>query len=352
MDEKKIVTKENYKEVFNSLKYGMITVYYESEEVRILFNNMITVMNEFTKKWTVEEKKAVINDIVNGEWVSTEVDDLYQVLYKNNNEPLAIIANDNYEIENFAILAKESGILCNINNFEPALTKYAKRIASKYNVKFTGSGFNGSMKSLSVRKQIEEAFLHGKYNISFPSDLFNVQTIRNHTSTYGSLIGRKFKVELSKGFIIVHFKDIEETNNLLILVKESFDKLGLNIGTEERDLFFNNLLGNTKKNIKIENSNAVISNQSVLNNTENNTPVVPETVYKLYGKLVSKEEYVNAENWQRSGYASKYNWENDIKGDIDMYPKDARLDENFSEDDDEEPAKYNWNEDETDSDDF
>lgn len=331
MEEKIIITKENYRDIFNSFEYGVKIVEYESEEVRILFNNMITVMNEFTGKWTMEEKKAVINDVVNGEWVSTEIDNLYQVLYKNYSEPLTIIGNDNYEIENLAKLAKENSMLCTINNFEPALTKYAKNIACKYNVKFTGSGFNGSMKSLSVRKQIEEAFLDGKYNISFPSDLFSVQTIRNHVSTYGSLIGRKFKVELSKGFIVVRFKDLEETNNLFIIVKAAFDKIGLNIGTEERDLFFNNLLGNKqneKKEIPIELPKTIFPVHS------DNLPVkITEFIPTLYGKVVTMDEYKNAKNWQRLGFASEYNWENEITGYIDMYPKDARFEDVEDEDD-------------------
>ncbi|CAF1972657.1 unnamed protein product [Rotaria magnacalcarata] len=72
---------------------------------------------------------------------------------------------------------------------------------------------------------------------------------------------------------------------------------------------------------------------------------IPKFVPTLYGKEVSLEEYKNAENWQRSGFASKYNWENDIKGDIDMYPKDARFGDG-NDDEDQEPAKYNWDDDE------
>jgi hypothetical protein len=214
---------------------------------------------------------------------------------------MAKIHDDNYEIENLAKKAKENSIICEINGFERVLTKYAKKIASKYNVKFTGFGFNGTMKAMSVKKQIEDAFLNGKYNISFPSDDFGVQTIRNHASTYGSLIGRKFRVELSKGFIVVHFKDLEEAENLLISAKELFNKIGLKIGDEERDLFFNKLLGNDKK-------------AAVINEIEQ------DFSRKLYGKSVTEEEYVSAANWQRLGFASEYNWENSIKGDTDMNP--------------------------------
>ncbi len=302
MKEEVLITKENYKDIFNSLTYEKsIYVKYDSEEVSILFNQMITVMNEFTGLWTVEEKKAVITKAVNGEWVEYTIDNVYQILYKSYGNVMAKIHDDNYEIENLAKKAKENSIICEINGFERVLTKYAKKIASKYNVKFTGFGFNGTMKAMSVKKQIEDAFLNGKYNISFPSDDFGVQTIRNHASTYGSLIGRKFRVELSKGFIVVHFKDLEEAENLLISAKELFNKIGLKIGDEERDLFFNKLLGNDKK-------------AAVINEIEQ------DFSRKLYGKSVTEEEYVSAANWQRLGFASEYNWENSIKGDTDMNP--------------------------------
>ena len=351
MKEKILVTSENYKQVFNSLNYGINVIEYQNNDVRSNFNKMITVMNEFTGKWTVEEKKAVIDGVIDGEFSPIEVDNLYHVLYKNYHEPLPIIDNDNYEIENLAILAKEKSMLFNINNFESSLVKYAKSIANKHNVKFTGSGFNGAMKALSVRKQIEEAFLNGKHNIHFPAESFSVQTIRNHVSTYGSLIGRKFKVELSNGFIIVHFKDIEEANNLLISAKELFDKIGLKIGNEERASFFNKLLGNTFNDSGVVvgsiNKEVVKTSRQIIMSADINDekPIeIPKFVPRLYGKEVSLEEYKNAENWQRSGFASKYNWENDIKGDIDMYPKDARFDDSDYEED-QEPAKYNWDDD-------
>jgi len=75
---------------------------------------------------------------------------------------------------------------------------------------------------------------------------------------------------------------------------------------------------------------------------------------KLYGKPVSEEEYRSSANWQRGGFASEYNWENGIEGDVDMYPKDVRT-EDYNEDDDDEdgePLKYNWDDDSDEPDDF
>jgi len=341
MEEQILITKENYFQIFHSLKYGITNVTYESEEISMLFNRMITIINEFTGKDTVEQRKAIIESTENVEFKSIDIENVYQIIYKNHYNMVPVLSPENYMIEDFAKISKEKGIVCEINSFEPALYKYAKRISKQYNVKFTGTGFNGTVSALPVRKQIEEAFLAGKYNISFSADSFGVQTIRNHVSMYGTLIGRKFKVELSKGFITVHFKDAEESKNLMDSATEIFNKLGLKIGPEERNMFFNNLILSDANNVKIKTKELPSNFEvSVLNKNESLFEI-PKFIPKLYGKEVTIEEYKNSKNWQRLGFASEYNWENDIKGDIDMYPKDARFDDVDLEED-KEPAKYDW----------
>lgn len=335
------ITKNNYKDIFNSYKYGTKIITYESEEVRILFNQRITIINEFTGLWTMEEKKHVINDTVNGEWVSTEVPNVYEVLYKNSREPLPIIDESNYNIEELACLAKKESIITSINNFEPSLIKYAKKIANKYNIKFTGAGFNGTSKGVSVRKQIEDAYLDGKYNISFSSSDFNPQTIRNYVSNFSSLIGKKIRVELKLGTIIVHFKNEEESNYLFSCIRESYEKLIKLVDAREVDYFLKTLISESKEEV-------LTPSKSVLHVDNNTISKVPKTIteptpftYTLYGKPVSKEEYNNAERWQRLGFASQYNWENEIEGDVDMCPKDARL-EDYDDDEVVNPVKFDW----------
>jgi len=347
MNEKILITKENYKDIFFSLTYGHKNVIYENENVHSLITTMIEVTNEFTGLNTLREVNDVIDISIDNEWVSTNIENSYRIIHASHGVSIPVLHDDNYEIECLAMLSKKNGIVSVINNFEKSLTRYAKRIASKHDVKFTGHGFNGAMKALSVRKQIEEAFLEGKYNISFSSDLFNVQTIRNHASVYGSLIGEKLKVEISKGLITVHFKELDELTLLFNSARDIFDKIGLKAGEKERNEFFHKLLDfnvNDKTTVNNQNITKIIDKYKPLM-IDNEKPIeIPKFVPKLYGKEVSLEEYKNAENWQRSGFASKYNWENDIKGDIDMYPKDARFDDS-DDDEDQEPAKYNWDDD-------
>jgi len=352
MKDKILINEENYIDVIQSLKYGYKTVVYKNDHIHTIVLEMIECINEFTGKHTLREDFEYIDESINGEWVSTKTDNVYRLISSSYDNNIPVLHENNYKIEQFAIKAKKESIFLIIDNFETALTKYAKRIAIKHNVKFTGSGFNGKVNSLPVKRQIENAFLSGKYNISFPCDTYNPQTIRNYASVYGNLIGQKLKVEITKGLLTVHFKELDEATKLLNSARDIFDKIGLKIGNEERASFFNKLLGNTFNDscIVIESGNE----QNIKEPRQLITPAmmsdekpieIPKFIPKLYGKEVSLEEYKNAENWQRSGFASKYNWENDIKGDIDMYPKDARFD-NSDDDEDQEPAKYNWDYDE------
>jgi hypothetical protein len=206
MKDKILINEENYINVIHGLRYGYKTVLYENENVHTLVLEMIESINEFTGKYTLREDFEYIDESINGEWVSTKSDNLYRLISSSYDNNIPVLHENNYKIEQFAIKSKKESILLIIDNFETALTKYAKRIAVKHNVKFTGYGFNGKANSLPIKRQIENAFLSGKYNISFPCDTYNPQTIRNYASVYGNLIGQKLKVEITKGLLTVHFK--------------------------------------------------------------------------------------------------------------------------------------------------
>lgn len=339
MEEKILITKENYKDIFNSLTYGYKVVTYDSEEVRIAFNQRIEIMNMITGLFTVEEKQHVIDYIENGEIVSIKPANVYQVLYKNYREPILQIPEDNYRIEELAMISNMNKSITVIKDLHYNLVRYAKSISNKYNVKFTGSGFNGMIKALSVRKQIEEAYLAGKYNISFSSNDFNAQTIRNHASIYGSLIGKKIKVEFSKGLITVVFKSLDEVNSLFFQIKDSYQRLIEISEPKEIDLFFDKLF-----NRDHEEKTEITKKIELINDA---LPI--ESPYKLYGKSVTKDEYVAAEIWQRQGYASEYNMENGIEGKEDKTPtKIERMNDPMSD-----AENYSENESfEDDNDDF
>jgi len=314
MEEKILITKENYKDIFNSLTYGYKVITYDSEDVRIAFNKRIEIMNIITGFFTVEEKQHIIDHIENGEIVSIKPANVYQVLYKNYREPIMQIPEDNYRIEELAIISNTNKSITVIKDLHYNLVKYAKSIANKHQVKFTGSGFNGTIKSLSVKRQIEDAYLSGKYDISFSSSDFNAQTIRNHASIYGSLIGKKIKVEFSKGLITVIFKNLDEINSLFFQIKDSYQRLLEISEPKEINLFFNKLFNHNQEEKTIGESFVKTALEKVIPEQLADSP------YKLYGKSVTKSEYAAAEIWQRQGYASEYNMEHGIEGKEDKTP--------------------------------
>lgn len=204
-------------------------------------------------------------------------------------------------------------------------------------------------KKSNVFRDIEKEVLT-ESGIYFASNKeLNLATARVYCSMLNSRSTAKIKCKAVGPDVVIYGRNLDELTEIEYDVRHKLFLLKNNMSLIDFQKLFNNLKD------KYYNTETVVSDKKEIKKSIIpiiNTSVVPELEYKLNGKLVSKEEYLNAENWQRSNYASKYNWENGIEGDIDMYPKDARLDENFSEDDDKEPTKYNWDDEETDSDDF
>jgi len=305
MNEKILITTENYFEVFNSLKYGYIYVTYKDEESSILFNQMITVMNEYFDSWVVEQKEAVISDMENGLWVDKKVEGVYQIIYKSYYKELPILHKDNYDIEKLAIEASKNNEIVYIKEFEPKLIKYAKKISKKHDVKFIGNGFNGKIKSTSVKFQIESAFMSGKNFVSFLASEYSAQSVRNQASSYSSILGRKIRVELKVGEIIVHLKEKNELDLLMENAKEIFNRIGVLLGEEKRDLFFESFLNTNKPNT---------------------ASITIEAGFEYNGKVYDHSEWAKQPIWIRQGYESEYNMENDIKG-PDATPKNESFDD-------------------------
>lgn len=208
-------------------------------------------------------------------------------------------------------------------------------------------------KKSNVFRDIEKEVLT-ESGIYFASNKeLNLATARVYCSMLNSRSTAKIKCKAVGPDVVIYGRNLDELTEIEYDVRHKLFLLKNNMSFIDFQKLFNNLKD------KYYNTETVASGFKEMNlavnkieKPKNNIVEVVKSGRQLYGKPVSEEEYVNAENWQRLSYASRYNWENDIKGDVDMYPKDARLDENFSEDDDKEPTKYNWDDEETDSDDF
>ena len=251
MEEFILITKENYKGFFKNSTYGLKIVKYEDEFVRKLLNNRIAIYNEFKTSFTFEERKTSIYKNINEEWVGEEVPDLYDIIYKSTDAVL-LINESNYEIEELAIEAKKNKTIVVVDGLEESLFGFAKKIAKKHDIKFTDFGFNGKIKSKSIKKQIEDAYLSGKQNIKFSVEDYNVQTIRNQASTYGSLIGEKIRVKFELGSIILEFSELKKNKDVREVLTEQYKILADTLGIDNAESFVNSLIDSYASKILIK----------------------------------------------------------------------------------------------------
>jgi hypothetical protein len=289
----------------------------------------LKVINESLSAQVVRYEPEQLVDVL--EMYGRKYDDgLFKIISTRTKDKLPNLSEDSYNMHKFLNDAFNNKRKVNFY-LDPSLYSYAKRLAKKdliFDVDDVSAFFWGVNKELSVYDKIKKAFYSGEDSIKFDVKTVSVATVRCYASTLSQMSGNKFRTKILNGFVTVFFKpltDYECTKNAIIPML-SFLKTN-----QEKFDFLIYVAAEFKEN----NSNAV-DQQNPLQNQ-----ILPKqepifTGRKLYGKPVSEEEYRAAENWQRLGFASKYNWENDIKGDVDMYPNDVRIgyeEENDDEDD-------------------
>jgi len=215
MEKTILITNENHKNVLESLKYGYINVRYIDENVRKKFNDKIKLVNEYFKSFAVEEKQALEFKSNGVDWVSSSIDDTYQILFKKLNTEFPVLSDDCYRLEDLASEACSGKKKVLIYNLDVKLFSYARKLAAKYSVRLLNDGyFDGSEKSLSVTKQLGQCFLNGNEYICFESSKYNPQTIRSTASAFGNTIGIPLRVSIKFGIITVYFKEKTEVERI------------------------------------------------------------------------------------------------------------------------------------------
>jgi hypothetical protein len=191
-------------------------------------------------------------------------------------------------------------------------------------------------KKSNVFRDIEKEVLT-ESGIYFASNKeLNLATARVYCSMLNSRSTAKIKCKAVGPDVVIYGRNLDELTEIEYDVRHKLFLLKNNMSLIDFQKLFNNLKD------KYYNNETVIPQKKEIEQNNNESKIeIPAFIPKLYGKVVTIEEYKNAANWQRLGFASEYNWENDIKGSVDMYPKDVRLNDS-DDDEDQEPAKYDW----------
>jgi len=333
---KKLESESDVINIIETIDYGSTYFICENEEILSFVDNCLKVINESLSAQVVRFESEKLIDILEAHGRNYD-DGLYKIISSRPKDKLPVLSDDSYNILKFLNDAFNNKRKVNFY-LDPSLYDYAKRLSKKdvvFDTDDVSAFFWGINKELSIYDQIKKAFYSGEDSIKFDVNAVSVATVRCYTSTLSKMSGNKFRCNIIDGFVTVYFKplnDFDDARNRILPIigvfktKEKKFEFLMSLAAEFNTslLVNNNIVGHKKEIISPD----VVSGENI-------------SIRKLYGKPVSEEEYKNAENWQRLGFASEYNWENDIKGDTDMYPQDARFDDVDLEED-KEPAKYDW----------
>lgn len=313
----------------DKIKYGSTYFISKNNDVISFIDNCVAIINEsLNKKALYLEEEKFIDEL---EFRNCRLGDgLYKIVSNVDKEAIPDLNIDSYYIDKKLNEAFNTKAKVRIS-LDQSLHKYAKKIAKNnviFDVDENGPFFLGTVKLKSIYDQITEAFYSGNDYISFDVKKVSVATVRCYTSTISKMSGKKFRCNIDENFVVVRFKpmtDYEEVKSKIIPILKTFNT----------DLGIRNFLNElSKEYLEVKNDTVINENNSVnreSKNSENLENIIKSVSRELYGKPVTEEEYLNAKNWQRLGFASEYNWENDIDGDIDMYPEDVRIDDNYED---------------------
>lgn len=215
------ITSSNCVETLHTLSYGVNIISYETQESKEKFHEIMNTYNKFCGSIPLYERPHLLSIIVEGEWVDKIVADKFEIISSLD----SIVALDpiNYQLKNIASRAKETACEIWLEGLDQKLHKYAKEIAKNYNVKFTGMSFNGSVPSLSVRKQLEEAYFNKKDEVLLPKSNYNILSVRNMCSAYGQAIGKKFNVTMSDEFIVISLNQNSSLEQRILKLLDELD---------------------------------------------------------------------------------------------------------------------------------
>ena len=219
----------NFLENIQKITYGINIAILEDEDTKDMLMKYVDTVNLIFKMEIMSASPSENNE----EELS------FDVVWKSRTEFPPALTVDDLSIESNAKMAAEFQTET-IFSIHEGLWKFARRMASKYNVKFKGGHtqkFEGSKKK-SVAARIEEAMNAGQADVTFTKDEIATQTARVYASNLANLTGRKIRVTIEQDAIKIIFKESTKQEilkgELMKLWHRAVHEIGLN---DTEDIF-------------------------------------------------------------------------------------------------------------------
>lgn len=167
------------------------------------------------------EKSPYINIDLDGKGGYTErpEENVFQIVCRVR-EGFGLLKGTDFNLMDLAIEASDDRKVITLDIYDEKVISYARKIAKSLGIRLVlnRSGkymFNGESSSLSVSKQIQQAYSAGRESISFSLTEVNPTTVRCYASNLSSMFSKKFRCSISPGLITIYFKELDKTQELL-----------------------------------------------------------------------------------------------------------------------------------------
>lgn len=233
-----LVNTENQLEFLEGIEYGSNLLSYTSKESFNMLNDKIRILNEYFGGKPLVEKEAIDFQKEDGTFVYSDPT-VRCVIFSKFSDKIPKLHIDNYNAEKHLDKAVECSGFSELLKIHPNLVKYYKQKALALNVKFKDGRFDATKRKVKgakmvgygVSTQIKEAFLNNEKSVCFSLYRTNLQSIRNAASTFGRMVGKKFKVEVHGKECFVMLQEFSENEkdsltfkNIVLKIRDNNDK--------------------------------------------------------------------------------------------------------------------------------
>lgn len=284
--DKKIINEKNFFDFFKSLRYGQNFAEFDNPCLLKSFE----YVNTLNSVWPgiIEIKPAVVDDIVDGDYESVEIEGLWAVKWMNRGlDPKEFVVSDSeiylWEAASEALKGKKIISFAIRDEFFKKAKKYANKLGIKFVSDANGQGFDAREKAKSVYARIRQAHAGGLDSIEFDESEASAPTIRVYVSGMNSG-PEKFSVSTIGGKITVYFKKPTPEDTAKKKTLHFFASLQYEIGLERSIEVFREVASEK------EWDTVVVSDKSDIDTEEADRSLFEDNSPIEYHSIIAKEQ--------------------------------------------------------------